>query len=42
MEYFNDLADFSVLEIKELLTLACKLDEKPETIELVTESIKTV
>jgi N-acetylornithine carbamoyltransferase len=30
MKYFNDLADFSVLEIKELLTLACKLDEKPE------------
>ncbi len=30
MEKFNDLADFSALEIKELLTLACKLDEKPE------------
>jgi N-acetylornithine carbamoyltransferase len=30
MENFNDLADFSASEIKELLTLACKLDEKPE------------
>jgi len=30
MEYFNDLADFSVAEITELLALACKLDEKPE------------
>ena len=30
MEYFNDLADFSAPEIKELLSLACKLEEKPE------------
>jgi len=30
MENFNDLADFSAAEIKELLTLACELDEKPE------------
>ncbi len=30
MERFNDLADFSISEIKELLTLACKLDEYPE------------
>ncbi|MGB5258993.1 MAG: N-acetylornithine carbamoyltransferase [Gammaproteobacteria bacterium] len=30
MKNFNDLADFSAAEINELLTLACKLDEKPE------------
>ncbi len=30
MEKFNDLADFSASEITELLTLASKLDEKPE------------
>ena len=30
MKYFNDLADFSTPEIKDLLTLACKLDERPE------------
>ena len=30
MKYFNDLADFSVSEIKELLALARNLDEKPE------------
>jgi len=30
MKFFNDLADFSITEIKELLTLACRLDEKPE------------
>ena len=30
MEFFNDLADFSIAEIKELVALACRLDEKPE------------
>jgi N-acetylornithine carbamoyltransferase len=30
MDYFNDLADFSLPEINELLALACKLDKKPE------------
>ena len=30
MRYFNDLSDFSVSEIKELLRLAYKLEEKPE------------
>ena len=30
MDYFNDLADFNISEINELLTLACKLDKKPE------------
>jgi N-acetylornithine carbamoyltransferase len=30
MQVFNDLADFSIAEIKELLILACRLDEKPE------------
>ena len=30
MQYFNDLADFSVSEIKELLTLANRLDRYPE------------
>ena len=30
MKFFNDLADFSVEEIKELITLACRLNEKPE------------
>jgi len=30
MKYFNDLADFSVAEIKELVALASRLDEKPE------------
>ncbi len=30
MEFFNDMADFSIAEIKELVALACRLDEKPE------------
>jgi N-acetylornithine carbamoyltransferase len=30
MKYFNDLADFSGEEIKELIALACRLDERPE------------
>ena len=30
MHYFNDLADFSAAEIKELIALAGRLDEKPE------------
>ena len=30
MDFFNDLADFSDSEIKDLLALARKLDEKPE------------
>ena len=30
MHFFNDLADFSAAEIKELITLARKLDETPE------------
>ena len=30
MEKFNDLADFDASKIEELLTLACRLDEKPE------------
>ena len=30
MDYFNDLADFSADEIRELITLARKLNEKPE------------
>jgi len=30
MDFFNDLADFSDAEIKELITLAGRLDEKPE------------
>jgi N-acetylornithine carbamoyltransferase len=30
MDYFNDLADFSADEISELITLARKLNEKPE------------
>ena len=30
MEFFNDLADFSIAEIQDLLSLACRLDEKPE------------
>jgi len=30
MDYFNDLADFSISEIKELIALARRLDEKPE------------
>lgn len=30
MEYFNDLADFNAAEIKELLGLACKLENNPE------------
>jgi N-acetylornithine carbamoyltransferase len=30
MKFFNDLADFSVAEIRELLALASRLDEKPE------------
>jgi N-acetylornithine carbamoyltransferase len=30
MNFFNDLADFSAAEIKELIALARRLDEKPE------------
>ena len=30
MDFFNDLADFSGAEIKELIALASRLDEKPE------------
>jgi N-acetylornithine carbamoyltransferase len=30
MKFFNDLADFSSAEIRELITLARRLDEKPE------------
>ena len=30
MKYFNDLADFSIEEIEDLVRLACRLDEKPE------------
>ena len=30
MDFFNDLADFSIAEIKELVALACRLNEKPE------------
>ena len=30
MDYFNDLADFSADEIRELIALARRLDEKPE------------
>lgn len=30
MKFFNDLADFSVAEIKDLISLARRLDEKPE------------
>lgn len=30
MKSFNDLADFSTPEIKDLLSLACRLDKKPE------------
>ena len=30
MNYFNDLADFGAAELKELIALARKLDEKPE------------
>lgn len=30
MNFFNDLADFSVAEIKELIALARRLDDKPE------------
>jgi N-acetylornithine carbamoyltransferase len=30
MKFFNDLADFSIAEIKELIALAHRLDEKPE------------
>jgi N-acetylornithine carbamoyltransferase len=30
MDFFNDLADFSGAELKELITLASRLDEKPE------------
>ena len=30
MDFFNDLADFSAAEIKELIVLARRLDEKPE------------
>jgi hypothetical protein len=29
MEKFSDLADFSASEIEDLLTLACRLDQKP-------------
>jgi len=30
MNFFNDLADFSIAEIKELITLARRLKDKPE------------
>ena len=30
MNFFNDLADFSAPQIKELITLARRLDENPE------------
>ena len=30
MNFFNDLADFSIVEIKELIALARRLDDKPE------------
>jgi N-acetylornithine carbamoyltransferase len=30
MKFFNDLADFSIAEIRELIALARRLDEKPE------------
>jgi len=30
MKYFNDLADFSAADIRELLALACRLDKEPE------------
>ncbi|MCR4302711.1 MAG: N-acetylornithine carbamoyltransferase [Gallionella sp.] len=30
MKFFNDLADFSIAEIKELIALARRLEEKPE------------
>jgi len=30
MKNFNDLADYSVLEIEDLIRLARRLDEKPE------------
>ncbi|MBE9559719.1 MAG: N-acetylornithine carbamoyltransferase [Proteobacteria bacterium] len=30
MNFFNDLADFSIAEIKELITLARRLEKKPE------------
>jgi N-acetylornithine carbamoyltransferase len=30
MNFFNDLADFSIAEIKELIALARRLDDKPE------------
>jgi ornithine carbamoyltransferase len=30
MNFFNDLADYSIDEIKELIALACRFDEKPE------------
>ena len=30
MNFFNDLADFSIAEIKELITLARRLEDKPE------------
>ncbi|MFV2005005.1 MAG: N-acetylornithine carbamoyltransferase [Gammaproteobacteria bacterium] len=30
MNFFNDLADFSIAEIREMITLARRLDEKPE------------
>lgn len=30
MNFFNDLADFSVAELKELITLARRLEDKPE------------
>ena len=30
MKYFNDLADFSAAEVKDLITLAHRLDKKPE------------
>jgi ornithine carbamoyltransferase len=30
MNFFNDLADLSIVEIKELIALARRLDDKPE------------
>ena len=30
MNFFNDLADFSAAEIRELIALARRLDENPE------------
>ena len=30
MDFFNDLADFSIAEIKDLIALSYRLNEKPE------------